>query len=200
MIPTVSIPEGSLGPWTVKRKIVKDDFARMRLAFSGRSPGEIGDVITMLVHNKRGVVMSDSRAERRDHIGFVANAKGRVLINGLGLGMCLAAALAKVDADGSPVVTRATVVEVDPDVIALVGAHYQSDPRVEIVHASAFDYQPPKGASYGAVWHDIWDTICADNLPEMTRLHRKYGRRADWQGSWCCWECDRAKRQERKWF
>jgi hypothetical protein len=34
------------------------------------------------------------------------------------------------------------------------------------------------------VWHDIWLDLCTDNLEGMGKLHRKYGRRTDWQGSW----------------
>lgn len=30
-----------------------------------------------------------------------------------------------------------------------------------------------------AVWHDVWDELCTDNLPQMHRLHR----RSDWRGS-----------------
>lgn len=185
MLDLVTIPEGSSGPWAVERFTVeKDSIQNIRLAFSGRGcrPG----TYTRLVHQKRGVVMSDTTAEQRDHIEFVWKAKGHVLINGLGLGMCLAAALKK------PEVTNATVVEIDPDVISLVGRHY-SDPRVEIVNSDAFEYQIPKGARYGAVWHDIWDDICSDNLPEMHKLHRKYGRRCDWQGSWARWRCERGR-------
>lgn len=192
-IQPVQLPEATRGPWIIKHQIIEDDVTRLRLLFDGRSPGNPGDRITMLVHRQRGVVMSDTAAERRDHSYFVRMATGHVLINGLGLGMCLAAILRK------PEVTKATVVELDPDVIALVGPHY-TDPRVEIVNASAFDYQPPKDVRYGAVWHDIWDTICADNLPEMTRLHRKYGRRCDWQGSWARFECERRRLHASRWY
>lgn len=177
MIPSVTVPEGSSGPWSVSRFTIGSEpsISMLRLAMSGRStrPG----TYTKLVHRSRGVVMSDTDAEKRDHYAFVAAARGHVLINGLGLGMCVAAVLSR------PKVERVTVVEIDPDVISLVGPHYTSD-RVEIVEASAFDYVPPKGVRYGAVWHDIWDSICEDNRPEMIRLHRKYGRRCDWQGSW----------------
>jgi len=84
-----------------------------------------------------------------------------------------------------------TVVEKSKDVISLVAKHYLGDHRVTIVNADAYLYKPPKGVKYDAVWHDIWDNICGDNLPEMTRLHRKYGKRADWQGSWCRSLCRR---------
>jgi spermidine synthase len=80
--------------------------------------------------------MADSEPEMRDHYEAVARARGRVLINGLGLGMVLSAILAKPD------VEHVTVVEVEPDVIALVGPHYACD-RLQIVCTSAFDYEPP---------------------------------------------------------
>jgi spermidine synthase len=121
--------------------------------------------------------MSDTNAEMRDHMQFVCQASGRVLINGLGLGMVLGAVLAKDS------VTHVTVVELSQDVIDLVAAHYACD-RLEVVCCSAFDYKPPKGLRYNAVWHDIWDDLCGDNLPEMTKLKRKYGSKTDWQGCW----------------
>lgn len=185
----VSISEGSKGKWSVARFSVTEDeakFTSMRAAFKGRGWVPAG-TYTKLVCNGRGIVMSDTPDEMRDHRYAVYRAKGHVLVNGLGIGMVLTNLLKK------PEVTTVTVVEIDADVIALVGPHY-TDPRVTIVHESAFDYAPPKGIRYGAVWHDIWDTICGDNLPEMTRLKRKYGRRADWQGCWCEYECKRNSR------
>ena len=183
----VSVPEGRSGPWSIERfEIPEKSIETIRAAFSGRPtrPGWY----TAVKHDRRGIVMSDTPAEQRDHAWFIRAAKGHVLINGLGIGMCLNAALAKPD------VERVTVVEIDQDVISLVAPVYADD-RVTIVNESAFDYSPPKGERYGAVWHDIWDAICADNLSEMHKLHRKYGRRADWQGSWCREECEQAKRR-----
>ena len=185
----VSIPEGTVGRWRVERFNVTDDQAKldaMRGAFRGGRYVPAGTYTRLM---RGGVlVMSDTPDEMRDHWAPMRHARGRVLINGLGIGMVLRAVLNK------PEVERVTVVEIDSDVIALVGAHYACD-RLELVNASAFDYAPPKGVRYGAVWHDIWDNICGDNLPEMTRLKRKYGRRADWQGSWCEWQVRRhAKR------
>ncbi len=193
LIESVSIPEGKCGRWSVKRFSVSNEdakFSALRAAMKGRGyvpPGEY----TQLHCEGRGIVMSDTPDERRDHYEPVLRARGHVLINGLGIGMVLAAVLKKSE------VTQVTVVELDPDVVALVGPAYEADSRVQIVTSSAYDYQPPKGERYGAVWHDIWDTICGDNLPEMTKLKRKYGRRADWQGCWCEYECKR--QNHRRW-
>jgi hypothetical protein len=132
------------------------------------------------------LVMSDTPAEIRDHLSFIRKAAGHVLINGLGLGIVAEACLRKDE------VTKVTVVELSEDVIALVGPTLQArwGDRLEIVNVSAFDYKPPKEVRYGTVWHDIWDYICSDNIEGMKKLHRKYGRRADWQGSWCRSECE----------
>lgn len=189
MIEQVTVPEGSRGPWTVERFTVTEAAAKheaMRAIFSGGRGCMRAGTYTALKHARRGTVMSDTHDEMRDHSAPVRMARGHVLINGLGIGVVLGAVLKK------PEVTRVTVVELDPDVIALVGPHYACD-RLEIVNASAFDYQPPKGIRYGAVWHDIWDAICGDNLAEMTKLKRKYGRRADWQGCWAEYQCKRGR-------
>lgn len=110
MIEAVTVPEGERGDWKVERFTIEANSpGTMYFALRGRAihPG----TYSRLKHRKRGVVMSDTPAERRDHMGFVWKAKGHVLINGLGIGMCLAAALKK------PEVTKATVVEIDPDEI-----------------------------------------------------------------------------------
>lgn len=185
-IPKVDIPEGTAGDWTVERfTIHADSPGLLSFALKGRRlpPGQY----TRLIHKRRGCVMSDTPAEKADHYEFVKQAKGKVLINGLGIGMSLNAILK--NPDPASLVSKVTVIEVDRDVIDLVAPHYLNDPRVEIVHSSAFDYLPPKGDRYDAVWHDIWDSICSDNLSEMATLHRKYGRRTSWQGSWCKAEC-----------
>jgi len=186
MIPNVSVPEGQSGIWRIEHFTVTEEQARIDQMRSAFRPGARGVLAGNYTRLMRGgtVVMSDTQAEKRDHLWFVRQAQGHVLINALGIGMVLGAVLLK------PEVTAVTVVEQSADVIALVGPSYR-DQRVTIVHADAFTYQPPVGIRYGAVWHDIWDDICADNLPEMHKLHRRYGRRADWQGSWGRGLCER---------
>lgn len=131
------------------------------------------------------LMMSDTPNELSMHCGFLRAANGTVLINGLGMGCCLSEVLNK------GCVTSVTVIEKNPDVVSLVGPHF---PEAEIICADAFDWKPPRGVRYGAVWHDIWFDICTDNLPDMHRLHRKYGRRTDWQGSWSRGQLERNRR------
>lgn len=180
LIPQVNIPEGVSGPWEVRRVEVKPSIASFRERFF--KPG-----IYTHLYRGRSLVMSDTPAERYDHAGFVRNATGDVLISGLGLGMCLGAVLLK------PQVTSVTVVEISEDVIRLVAPSY-SDPRVTIVHADTRDWRPPRGARFGAVWHDIWDDICTDNRAEMATLNRRYARIAKWKGCWSQDQIDRHRR------
>lgn len=175
MIEPVNIPETAAGPWKVSRFTVSE-LASALDAIRARGRYVPPGTYTRLTRG-HVVVMSDTPAERRDHYEPVRRARGHVLINGLGIGMVLKAVLAKQE------VSRVTVVEVSQELIDLIAPHYK-DPRLTIVCADAYEYQPPKGERYGAVWHDIWDYITPDNLAGMTKLKRKYGRRTDWQGCW----------------
>lgn len=137
--------------------------------------------------------MSNTPDEIRDFSHFTHIAKGSVLINGLGLGCVVKVLLDK------PEITKITVIEKSEDVIKLV-APYFNDERLTIIHADAFEYKPNKGELFNFVWHDIWDHICADNLPEMATLHRKYGKKSEWQDSWAKQLCQKAKRIQRRFF
>ncbi len=192
-IPKVSVPEGKIGKWSVERFVIGPDTPGL-LWYAARGISmPHGEYTRLRCEGRDGVTMSDTPTEMDQHLAFVHSAKGHVLINGLGLGMALSAILLP---DRKRPVDKVTVVEIEQDIIDLVGPHYLNDPRVEIIHASAFDYQPPNGVRYGAVWHDIWDSICSENLDEMKTLHRRYGRRTDWQGSWGREECEE---QVRRW-
>lgn len=181
---TLSVPDGVCGDWRIESFTVSDQESR----WTALRPREyVAPGTYKRLMRGRTVVMSNTPMEIRTNWSIVHRATGSVLINGLGLGMVLAAILEK------PEVEAVTVVEIAEEVITLVGPTYQSDPRVEIIHADAMAYRPAKGQRFNAVWHDIWDYICADNLTQMRTLHRRYGRRADWQGSWCRYECEAAQ-------
>lgn len=179
----IEVPDGKSGPWEVSTFTVTEDDVRIENLRAMFRPGcriILPGTYKRLTRNG-SVIMSNTSAEISDHLGFISRAQrvgGNILINGLGLGVALKAILE------SDKVESVTVIEQSADVIALVAPTYQTDPLVTIIHADAFTWKPPKGARYSCVWNDIWDNLCADNLPEMATLHRKYGRRTDWQGSW----------------
>lgn len=177
----VDVPEGLHGEVTVERLEVHLDLQNMMLGGRSCRPG------TYTCLRRRGVLwMSDTTAERYDHLGAayeIARRGGNVLIGGLGLGMLLRATLL------TPGVSCVDVVEIDPDVVALVGPHYQAmalERGIELViHcADIFQMKWPPNTHWNVVWLDIWADLCTDNLREMGHLRRSYGRRADWCDCW----------------
>lgn len=170
----VDIPAGKIGNWEVKKFSVSKleaDIFNMRACFSSSLRGQYispGDY-TRLVHNGN-VIMSDTPNEMSEHAIFVRMATGKVLINGLGIGMVLKNILLKSS------VTDVWVNEIDQDVIDLVGQHYQ-DARLAIFKQDAFTFKPcDKTLRFNAIWHDIWPNKCTDNLIEMAKLHRRYSK------------------------
>lgn len=182
----VDVPEGKSGEWRVERFDISfiKEAALANIRDSTILPGTYTRL--MLGRSWDNPIMSDTVKEIRDHLTIIHNAEKHVLINGLGLGMVAQACLLKSE------VEKVTVVELEEDVIKLVAPHLKNrfGDKLEIIHCSAFDYKPPKGVRYGAVWSDIWPNICSDNWSEYKVLKRKYSRKTDWYGAW---EEDRVK-------
>lgn len=188
----ISVPDGVSGDWSVETFEVDPmgsalSHIQAKHGLMGVTPGQY----KRLKRNST-VVMSNTPMEIRTNSWIIHCGEGDILINGLGLGMVVSALLAK------DTVTSITVIEKSADVIKLVAPTYQNDPRFNVIQADAFEYQPPKGIRYDYVWHDIWDDICADNLPQMHKLHRKYGRRCDHQGSWSREVCEEIMKRDKK--
>lgn len=191
----VDVPEGVAGDWRIEKFTVSQveadlfNFGNSRNARSGRDIDP--DTYTRLMYQGT-VVMSDTPAEKRDHIEFISRAKRHILINGLGLGYAVEACGRKSS------VQRITVIEMSSDVLLLSKQHYLNKypDKVEIIHADAFTWTPPKEVRYDAVWHDIWNHICSDNLKEMDQLYHKYKGISDWQGSWCRNDCEKMAKIE----
>lgn len=193
------LPEGEDGVWKVERFTVSKgeaDWERLRSMFSGGGRGVPEGTYTRLTRNGE-VIMSDTPDEIRDHLGAIRRASGRVLIHGLGLGMVARACLLK------PEVEHVTVVDLSPSVVKLVGVplmmkfgkghcllsnrgdvQIMESDNLRILTADAYTWKPEKGERWHIAWHDIWDNLCTDNLKEMAKLHRRFGRRVNWQDSW----------------
>ena len=192
-IQKVSVPEGQSGDWRIERFTVSEEDAS-RTVWACMKPGmgrrsvPAGEYTRL----KRGgtVVMSDTPGEAFDMRHFLWRARGQVLLNGVGLGWALQEAARKNE------VEHVTGIDASEDILNLIRDHYESmfGDKITLTHADAMTWKPPKGVRYGAVYHDIWDYICADNLPEMHTLHRRYGRRCDWQGSWARDLCEMANK------
>lgn len=192
---TVSVPDGVSGDWRVSTFTITDDhigLSNLRAIRDGNremmlSPGEY----KRLTCKGRGVVMSNTPMERRTAIEAFHSAEGKVLVNGLGLGMVLEGMLSK------PEVESVRVIEVSQDVINLVAPTFLHDPRVEIILADAYKYKPGKDERFDYVWHDVWDEISSDNLGLMAILARKYGRKTAKQGFWSKDMALRLRREEK---
>jgi len=187
----VDIPEGVSGKWRVERFVIREDDENLPLyALYGR-PVEPG-TYTRLIHSESNApMMSDTYYEVHDALHFINLAYGRVLINGLGLGAVVKALLKK------PSVLSIDVVELEQDVINLVAPTYQKDRRFHVYHGDAFTYRFPKDATWDFAWHDIWPAIQTDNLPEITRLKRKYAGKVRYQEAWVEQELRELRRCER---
>jgi hypothetical protein len=157
--------------------------------------------------------MSDSKDEFNDHLPAIEQASGRVLVHGLGLGCYLASILSKPEVTHVDVVeknadvlslitpyfsascpkcgttarhatTHTGICGEEMTVSTLCGGLLVQNPRITFHHADAYKKQWPKGTRWNFVWHDIWPTICSDDLENHAKLNRKFGHRADVQGAW----------------
>lgn len=183
---TIDLPEAENDRYRVEKFTVKPGSVEgFRLAMQGRAipPG----TYTRLVVGDRdnaNTWMSDTPAEKRDHAQAVImmeelKAK-RVLINGLGLGMVLTAALS------FDHVEHVDVVEISQEIVDLVGPYYTKDPRVKIYRADAYDMARvwPTGTRWDVGWSDIWMHLSTDDLKDHAKLNRSYGQRCTWHECW----------------
>lgn len=191
----VVVPDGVSGPWKVETFTISEqesDFSKLRAVITG-DPGIYVPAGTYKRLTCLGeVVMSNTLMEVNTNMEFINRATGRVLINGLGLGMVLTEILKKDS------VESVTVVERSQDVINLTSPSFAHDPRVKIVHSCAFDYTPEDGEVFDVAWHDIWTYISPENLDEMWKLEDKLRPYVKgYQESWAKTECIRMSRRGR---
>jgi hypothetical protein len=166
--------------WEVRRFEVTEEDAkleRLRAAISGSGRGVPAGHYTGL-YRGGAVIMSDTPDEIREHYEAIEKAKGQCLVAGLGLGVVVQAILNKAE------VELVTVVEIAPEVIALVGPHLSPQSKLHIIQDNCLTWQPPKSDKWDMAWYDIWDELCSDNLPVMAKLKRRFARRVVWQGCW----------------
>lgn len=189
---TVTVPEGELDGIRVERFTVSERESSSSFRYYG-GRGVWPGTYTRLVEGD-DIWMSDTNSERRDHMAAVHQIRSlkarRVLLNGLGLGMVLQAALSFEH------VEHVDVVEKDERIIKLVGPHYEADKRVVVHHADAYEQVKrwPKGARWDVGWSDIWGDVSSDDWPDMNRMNRSYGQRCTWHR---CWFQDEVQEQAR---
>ena len=109
------------------------------------------------------------------HKVFFKNAKGRVLISGLGVGNSLHEVLKNNN------VESITIVEHEQDIINLVGKSFK-DSRVKIIHDDIFKYNPKEkfDCIYHAIWSNKKEALAA--APVRKKLKKKFAPFCSWQG------------------
>lgn len=121
------------------------------------------------------IVMEDSRYELRKHLPIWIAARGRVLVTGLGLGCVVRGLLAKPDVD------QIDVVEIDDDILRVIGPEFAKNPRVNLHHGDALKIDLP--GKFDFAWHDLWKE--GDGLQRLhAKLFIKYLRQCGPQGAW----------------
>jgi spermidine synthase len=198
---TGHIQPGAADEWSIETFEVTERASRLYSATNPRERVRSGSYtkLSHLVSHERGVWtnlwMSDTRDEYLDHWEAIRQARGRVLVNGLGLGCFLRAILLK------PEVEHVDVVEISGTLVEFMRAHapWLNDPRITVHVADAYEQTRawPKGTRWDVAWHDIWAYICEDNAEGYAKLNRSYGRRVEWQGCWAQEKVQHMKRQSR---
>ncbi len=129
------------------------------------------------IHREHGeTVMEDSLRELRRHLPIWLRAKGRVLVTGLGLGCVVRGLLA------SPRVEHVTVVEIDRQILRIIGAEFEDNSRVRLIHGDALEIDLKEEFDYA--WHDLW----TDGETHLQVLHmqllKRFMEQVDYQGAW----------------
>ena len=138
--------------------------------------------IVVRLRNGDTTVMSDTAMERRTNTPFFLNAKGDILIAGLGLGVII------MPIQDLPEVKSITVIERSSAVIELVTTQLPLNDKVTVIYDDIFKWKPKRRTRYDTIYFDIWDAICGDYYEAMRLLRKRfrtYKRDKDsWLGHW----------------
>jgi len=181
----------SFGPWRIERWY-EWDIDRSKLSFHGlltlqRTLERVGfpfytllrrhSWATIHLEDSPEVVMEDSKQELRKHLPIWLNAKGSVLVTGLGLGCVVRGLLA------SKQVEHITVVEIDRSILRIVGHEFEGNSRIKLIQGDALKVQFNR-QRFDYAWHDLW-TDGGENLQvQHMRLIVKFSRNCATQGCW----------------
>lgn len=172
------VPEGVCGGAQVEHFEVSKAASQFTAIRGGWDYVPPGRYARLLVDGR--TMMSDTHMEQATNWPVIRQARGDVLIAGLGLGMILWPIVAK------PEVRSVLVVELRPDVIALVGPHIPQE-KVTVIQGDIHQWRPEKGRKFDVLYFDIWPALCTDNLDEVAKLHQRFKYHkalGGWMGSW----------------
>ena len=141
-----------------------------------------GNYVSLFINNKR--VMTDEPYEHYTNIEVVDNAKGNILIAGLGLGMILTRILPK------NLVKSVIVIEKNKDVIDLILPYLvniRGYKKLLVVNEDIFNFST-KLRTMDCIYHDItFDGNIKQQIQERKRLNKylsKFLTPNGWLGQW----------------
>lgn len=190
----VEVPEMNVDGVCVKKRVVNEVEATrhlLRCTANNRPYRAIKPGVYTELYIDNELWMSDTPAEIEDlkwlfhkvisYKDLRPNKNVEILLNGLGLGVALHGCM-KITKNNATV----TVVEKDARIVKHIGSYWKEKYgiKLHLIEGDAFTWKLEKRDRWDIVWHDIWLNINLDNLPEMHKLHRRFGRRCDEQGSW----------------
>lgn len=167
----LDVPEGQEGEYRIEyltipagEKVMLNNFRNQMFGGQKGPANLIYDVDTKWrqLIGPSGVWMSDLPVEQRQMEECIKGMKGRVLVGGLGLGLAATLLIKK------KTVSHVDVVEIQPEVIKLVGpyTHNRWNPRgkyrgwvYKIIQADLFSYlEDYTGEPYDYTFYDIWQS------------------------------------------
>lgn len=183
------VPSGKFGPWTIKRQEENELLRAAGLKPVGWPSYTLllRDVpmteANMHLHSHddanpaQEVVMEDSQTELKRHLPIWLAAHGRVLVTGLGLGCVVRGLLA------NPAVTHVDVVEIDGDILRVIGPEFHGDPRCTVHRGDALTLDIP--GRWDFAWHDLWTVEGNAELQKQhLQLIMRFRKRCGPQGAW----------------
>lgn len=172
---TVNIPVGVCGAFEIRKGTGTFQEAQVQIYQSehhNRWENEPHGTYTSLWWDGFGSVMQDSAQEYYEHQPLWNNARGDILIGGLGIGLVNEYLVTK------PEVTSVTIIEKYPEVIDLVWEHCARDSRFTLVQADAETWVPPSGSRWDYAWFDTWlgnnPMNCDEYEQYMTAKYSQY--------------------------
>jgi len=124
-------------------------------------------------------IMTDTPCEIFTNVDFISQAKGDILIGGLGLGIMplILSKLARVNS--------ILILEKEQEIIDLIWSQLGLPRHIAVVNADVFEYAPNN--CYDTIYHDIWSDIDNQAEKEMQSLKEKYKpyvKENGWLGVW----------------
>ena len=164
-------------------EVIKNHWHVKRFEKYGKSLTIGKEYVILYDKSQSKTMMTNNEFEMITNQKFIDNAKGDVIIFGLGIGLIIYPLLQDDN------IKSITIVEVDKDLIdetfpILLKADTKS--KLKVVNSDAFQYQDDK--KYDTIYFDIWAIINEQAFSEMKVLSNKFSSNLNqdgWIESWC---------------